>query len=94
MTARHALTPEVHVVPVRRTATWQVHDGDPHTPSSEHANETDAELAARRRAVARGAERVVVHDRYDRTRRIAISADDARPGCRHRSEPANLAIPR
>jgi hypothetical protein len=65
--------PDVHVVPVRRTAKWRVHDGDPAVPSSEHASETDAELAARQRAKERGAERVVVHDRYHRTRRIDVA---------------------
>ena len=63
--------PEVHVVPVGRTGTWRVHDGDPAAPLSEHMSENAAEFAARIRARARGAERVVVHDRYYRTRELA-----------------------
>ena len=68
-----APVPDVHVVPIRRTAKWRVHDGDPSVPSSEHPTENDAELAARRRAEERGAERVVIHDRYNRTRQINVA---------------------
>jgi hypothetical protein len=35
---------------------------------SEHTNATEAEFAARERAEGLGADRVVVHDRYHRTR--------------------------
>jgi hypothetical protein len=47
-----------------------VHDGDPAAPQSEHMSENAAEFAARVRARACGAERVVVHDRYHRTREL------------------------
>jgi hypothetical protein len=58
---------EVHVVPDDRTATWRVQDPDAAAPVSEHTNATEAELAARAHADVRGAERIVVHDRYHRT---------------------------
>ena len=67
---RAASTPEVHVVPVRRTAKWRVHDGDPSDPASEHVSTTDAEAAACTRAIERGADRIAIHDRYHRTRLI------------------------
>ena len=59
---------EVQVVPDQRTA-WRVYDTDAEAPVSEHTNATEAELAAR----ARGADRVVVHDRYHRTHDAAPS---------------------
>jgi hypothetical protein len=65
--------PEVHVVPDGRTGTWRVHDGVGSAPLSEHSSETDAESAAVRRAQIRGAERVVIHDRYHRTHEAARS---------------------
>src|SRR3954452_18219225 len=63
-------TAEVHVVPVRGTAKWRVHDGDPSEPASEHVSTTAAEAAAYSRAIERGADRIVIHDRYHRTRLI------------------------
>jgi hypothetical protein len=68
--AEAAATPVVHVAPVGRTAKWRVHDGDPSEPASEHASTTDAEAAAYSRATQRGAHRIVIHDRYHRTRLI------------------------
>jgi hypothetical protein len=68
--------PEVHVVPVGFTAKWRVHAGDPSAPLSEHMSTTDAEAAARRCALRRGADQVVVHDRYHRTRLIRVPRDD------------------
>src|SRR4051795_3784717 len=65
----HAI-PEVHVVPVRGTAKWRVHDGDPSEPASEHVSTTAAEAAAHSRAMERGVERIVIHDRYHRTRLV------------------------
>lgn len=38
------------------------------TPMCEHTTETDAEAAAQRLAQTTGASRVVIHDRYHRTR--------------------------
>jgi uncharacterized protein DUF2188 len=63
---------EVHVIPDERT-TWRVYDAGTVKPVSEHTNATEAELAAKARAEDRGAERVVVHDRYHRTRDAAPS---------------------
>jgi hypothetical protein len=63
--------PEVHVVPDKRTGTWLVRDTDVTTPSFQYDTQTAAERAARLRARERGATRVVVHDRYHRTREIA-----------------------
>ena len=63
---------EVHVVPDERT-TWRVYDSDADAPISEHTSATEAELAAKARAADRGAQRVVVHDRYHRTHDAAPS---------------------
>ena len=62
---------EVHVVPVDRTATWLVRDTQASAPWSEYGTQTAAELAARVRAERQGATRIVVHDRYHRTRELA-----------------------
>jgi hypothetical protein len=56
---------EVHVIPDERT-TWRVYDPQSKAPLSEHASATEAELAARALANDRHAERVVIHDRYNR----------------------------
>ena len=64
------MTQAVHVIPVDRTATWRVQDGDSRATISEHLSENDAERAARVRARARGLERIVIHDRYHRTREL------------------------
>ena len=63
---------DLHVVPDERT-TWRVYEALAAAPLSEHTNATDAELAARARAMDRGAERVVVHDRYHRTHDLDAS---------------------
>jgi len=63
---------EVHVIPDERT-TWRVYDPDAKAPPSEHTSATEAELAARALAQDRDADRVVVHDRYNRTRDAAPS---------------------
>ncbi len=73
MLTKHRMT-EVHVVPISRSAMWRVYDGDGAVPVSEHESETDAEFAARLRAEQCGADLVVVHDRYHRTRQIAAAA--------------------
>ncbi len=59
---------EVHVIPDERGATWRVYDGNAEQPRSEHTNATHAELAALACAEDAGAERVVIHDRYQRVR--------------------------
>jgi uncharacterized protein DUF2188 len=71
---------EVHVIPDERTA-WRVYDRDADAPLSEHTSATEAELAAQALAQDRDADRVVVHDRYNRTRDAAPSP----AGCRHAS---------
>jgi hypothetical protein len=70
---------ELHVIPDERT-TWRVYEAGATAPLSEHTNATDAELAA----LARAAERVVVHDRYHRTHDAAPS----QAGLRARAERA------
>lgn len=58
---------DLHVVPDERTTTWRVFEADADSPLSEHASATEAEFAAQAWAYRRGAERVIVHDRYHRT---------------------------
>src|SRR3954468_17707156 len=71
MTSDYSIAgPEVHVIPVGRTSTWRVHDGDPSEPASEHMSTTAAEAAAYSRATERGADRIVIHDRYHRIRLV------------------------
>jgi len=68
-------TGEVHVVPEPRAATWGVY-GDPVAgPLSEHTSETEAESAARAHVRARGTGRIVIHDRYHRTRATVLQHD-------------------
>jgi hypothetical protein len=62
---------EVHVVPVARTGRWLVQEREPALSESEFETETAAELAALARARTRGGGRIVIHDRYHRTREIA-----------------------
>lgn len=64
---------ELHIIPDERNTTWRVFETDAAEPLSEHTNATEAELAAQARAADRGAERVVVHDRYHRTHDAAPS---------------------
>ena len=64
---------EVHVIPDDRT-TWRVFDAGAREAVSEHTNATEAELAAQER----GADRVVVHDRYHRTHDAPILPVGAR----------------
>ncbi len=62
---------ELHVIPDEKT-TWRVCETDAAEPLSEHTSATEAELAARAHAENRGAERVIVHDRYHRTHDAAL----------------------
>jgi hypothetical protein len=59
----------LHVVPDER-GTWRVLDDAAHEPLSEHVSATQAEAAALRLADERGADAVLVHDRYHRCRRV------------------------
>ena len=62
---------ELHVRPDERSGGWVVaHDRGSDALSS-HRSATEAEHAARRLAAARGTERIYLHDRYRRVRRIA-----------------------
>jgi hypothetical protein len=64
---------DVHVVPDERAATWHVYDAGVAVRLSEHATETEAEAVACVCARLRGGQRVVIHDRYHRTREAAIA---------------------
>jgi hypothetical protein len=61
---------ELHVVPDERKATWRVQDSEHAEPRSEHSTATDAESAARRLAESDEVERIIIHDRYARTRQL------------------------
>jgi hypothetical protein len=75
------------VIPDERT-TWRVYAADASVLLSEHTNATEAELVAKRLAEARGAERVVIHDRYHRTRDVAASLAGPRADARRPRTPA------
>jgi hypothetical protein len=62
---------ELHVIPVPRAGTWALFADS--VALSEHTTETAAESAARAEALRRGCERIVVHDRYHRTRAKALA---------------------
>jgi hypothetical protein len=66
----HAL----HVIPDERSAIWRVFQEDVSGALSEHTNATDAEIAAQALAARLGAERIVVRDRYHRTREPSLAA--------------------
>ena len=67
---------EVHVVPVERAGTWALFVDSVAGALSEHTTETAAESAAREEALRHGCERIVVHDRYHRTRANTLAAID------------------
>ena len=60
---------ELHVVP-HEHMTWRVYEPDEGVPLSQHTSATEAELAAQAWAEERGADRIVVHDCYHRTRDV------------------------
>jgi anti-sigma regulatory factor (Ser/Thr protein kinase) len=70
---------EVHVVPEPRAGTWSVYLDAMDAALSEHPSQTDAEAAARAQAALRACRRIVVHDRYFRTRLMSLRAVDACP---------------
>jgi hypothetical protein len=72
----------LHVIPDERSATWRVYEDDVPDALSEHTSTTDAELAAQTLAEQRGAARVVVQDRYHRTREPSLSLAEMRAGAR------------
>jgi hypothetical protein len=59
----------LHVVPDERSR-WRVFEDASRVPLSEHTSATAAELAAWRHARLRGADSIVLHDRYWRTHRV------------------------
>jgi hypothetical protein len=59
----------LHVVSDDR-GRWRVLEDASSVPLSEHSSATEAEIAARRHARARGAEAVLLHDRYSRTHTV------------------------
>jgi hypothetical protein len=62
---------ELHVRPDEHSGAWLVASVPAHDdPVSLHRTATEAELAARRIAAARGAPRIYLHDRYRRVRRL------------------------
>jgi hypothetical protein len=61
---------ELHVRPDERSGAWLVAHDRASDVLSSHQSATEAEHAARRIAAARGAERIYLHDRYRRVRRI------------------------
>jgi hypothetical protein len=63
---------ELHIIPDERT-TWRIYASDALAALSEHTNATAAEFAARAHAEDCGVQRVVIHDRYHRTRVAAFS---------------------
>jgi hypothetical protein len=62
--------PDLHVEPDTRKATWLVRLGRQPRPQSVHASATEAELAARRQAEERDVDRIIIRDRYARTRQL------------------------
>jgi Uncharacterized protein conserved in bacteria (DUF2188) len=64
--------PELHVTPDPRKATWQVREARDAEPRSEHSTASEAEAEAQRSADAGNVERIVIHDRYARTRELIL----------------------
>jgi hypothetical protein len=63
---------ELHVVPHEADGTWTV-DVDGLGPAlSSHDTADEAQVAARRAAQARGADRLYLHDRYQRVRAVNV----------------------
>jgi len=61
---------ELHVRPDERSGEWVVEPDQASDALSSHRSATEAELAARRLAKARGARRIFLHDRYKRVRSV------------------------
>jgi hypothetical protein len=59
----------LHVVCDER-GRWRVVEETAPAPLSEHSSATEAEIAARRHARSKGADAILLHDRYGRTRRL------------------------
>jgi len=68
---RTPLAGAVHVIPEPRAATWSVYVDAEARAVSEHTSETEAEYAARSHLRMCGANSLVIHDRYHRTRAAA-----------------------
>jgi hypothetical protein len=61
---------ELHVRPDEHSGTWLVEPDRSGEALSSHRTATEAELAARKIAAARGAPRIFLHDRYRRVRAL------------------------
>ena len=68
----------LHVVSDAR-GRWRVLEEGSREPLSEHTTATDAEIAAQRHARARGAEAVLLHDRYGRTHPVGREFEPLTP---------------
>jgi hypothetical protein len=78
--AGHPATRGWHALAGDDRSTWRVYDAEAAAPLSEHTNATEAELAARAHAENRDADRVVVHDRYNRPHDAAPPPAGLSPG--------------
>lgn len=70
---------EVRVVPEPRAGTWSVYLDAMDTALSQHDSQTAAEEAARVHAALHACRRIVVHDRYFRTRSLAVRGRSDQP---------------
>jgi hypothetical protein len=61
---------ELHVRPDEHSGAWLVEPDRESDALSSHRTATEAELAARKIAAARGAQRIFLHDRYRRVRSV------------------------
>jgi hypothetical protein len=68
----------LHVVPDER-GRWRVFEDASHVVLSEHTSATAAEIAAWRHARSRGADSIVLHDRYGRTHPVAAHGRQRAP---------------
>jgi hypothetical protein len=66
---------ELHVLPDARGATWQVTGAG---ATSMHPTANEAERVARSQAQERLIDRIVLHDRYGRTREVVVGRRPAR----------------
>jgi hypothetical protein len=63
---------ELHILPHHHGGRWLVGTGEERQALSWHATANEAEDAAKRYASDRGANRIFLHDRYERVRTIAL----------------------
>jgi hypothetical protein len=63
---------ELHILPHQHSGRWLVGSGEERLALSWHTTANEAEDAAKRYAFDRGAQRIFLHDRYERVRMIAL----------------------